>query len=727
MKKLCTIVAILCLWTSAAIAQSYNQITDNDNFNVTDDEFGIAGRNDSVFKKNKKQEIPRGLKVWTIDERFGDRIEAEPDTLHHMYMNSVLNNGVRGEYSSLGNIGSPRLSRIYIDRNLLDFMFIENFDMFLVQPGQFHFTNTMSPITNLSYNTCGSGDTGEDHFKALFAANVNKKLGFGFKFDYIYGKGYYDNSNTSHFNFTTWVSYLGDRYQAHLLFSTNHQKMAENGGIVNDEYITHPESQTTQFRENEIPVMLNQNWNRHDNQHLFFTQRYNVGFNRKVPMTEDEIKARKFAIESARDNAARKATREGEEPAQPEEPVDTSWMKNEYVPVTSFIHTLNTNLYNRIYEAYETPQLDGSLSYYKNAPFYDNRKLTGDSIYDKTKNFYMKNTFAIALLEGFNKYAKAGLKVFAAHELKHYQMPDLTGGFSKYTEHNFSIGGQLQKTLGKTVHYDAVFESFLIGADAGSFSLDASADLNFPLFGDTVTLASKGFIHSLSPSFFFSHYHSKYLWWDNDISNEFHTRIEGLFTYQKTRTTLRVAYDNLSKYTYLSRSYSNDATYGRYNVITNVNQTSENISVLTLQLAQDFTLGPINWENQVTFQKSSNENILPLPDLNVYTNLYLKFRIARVLDVHLGADMRYFTSYTAPDYSPMMNTFAVQDNGAQNVKIGNFPEVNVYANLFLKHARFFVMMSHINYEMGSRNYFQVPYHPLNERIFRFGVSWNFFN
>ena len=75
----------------------------------------------------------------------------------------------------------------------------------------------------------------------------------------------------------------------------------------------------------------------------------------------------------------------------------------------------------------------------------------------------------------------------------------------------------------------------------------------------------------------------------------------------------------------------------------------------------------------------------------------------------------------------MMNTFAVQDNGAQNVKIGNFPEVNVYANLFLKHARFFVMMSHINYEMGSRNYFQVPYHPLNERIFRFGVSWNFFN
>lgn len=725
MRRLLTIVTILCVIPLAGRAQGYNQITDNGQFTQSDNPY-IAERNDSVFKKNKKQEIPRGLKVWTVDERFGDRMEAVPDTVHHMFMNTILNGGVRGEYSSLGNIGSPRLSRIFIDRSPMDFIFLENFDMFIVPPGQFHYTNTMSPITNVSYNTCGSSDNGEDHFKALFAANLNKKFGFGFKFDYIYGKGYYEDSNTSHFNFSTWASYLGDRYQAHLLFSTNHQKLAENGGILDDEYITHPESKTTQYKEKEIPVTLDQNWNQHDNQHLFFSHRYIVGFNRKVPMTEDEIKAKKFAIESAKENAE-KNKKEGIEPKVPEEPIDTSWMKNEYVPVTSFIHTLNTSLYRRIYKAYETPKLGNTLPYYRNDPFYDNREYTGDSIYDKTRHYYMKNTLAIALLEGFNKYAKAGLKVFAAHELKHYEMPDMNAGFDRFTEHNFSVGGQLQKTLGRTVHYNAVLESFLVGADAGSFTLDGEADLNFPLFGDTVTLAAKGFIHRASPSFFFTHYHSKYLWWDNDIKMEFNKHIEGLFTYQKTRTTLRVAYDNLSNYTYLSRSYSTDPDYGRYNVITKVNQASDNISVLTLQLAQDFTLGPLNWENMVTYQKSSNENKLPLPDLNIYTNLYLKFRVAHVLDVHLGADMRYFTSYYAPDYSPLMNTFAVQDNGAQNIKLGNFPEVDVYANLFLKHARFFVMLTHVNYDMGSKNYFQVPHYPLNQRIIRFGVSWNFFN
>ena len=47
-----------------------------------------------------------------------------------------------------------------------------------------------------------------------------------------------NSKSTSHFKYTMWASYLGDRYQAHFLFSTNHEKMTENGGITNDDYIT---------------------------------------------------------------------------------------------------------------------------------------------------------------------------------------------------------------------------------------------------------------------------------------------------------------------------------------------------------------------------------------------------------------------------------------------------------------------------------------------------------
>ena len=233
-------------------------------------------------------------------------------------------------------------------------------------------------------------------------------------------------------------------------------------------------------------------------------------------------------------------------------------------------------------------------------------------------------------------------------------------------------------------------------------------------------------MHRVNPSFYFRHYHSKHFWWDNSsLSKETRSRLEGVLNLRRTRTKLRVAYDNLQNYTYLAQSYTVTEDYSRAGNTVAVRQASGNISVLTLQLMQDFKLGPLHWDNVVTYQKTTDESALPLPQLNVYSNLYFHFKLARVLTVDLGGDVRFFTSYTAPDYSPALGQFAVQDNGEANVEVGNYPIVNVYANMHLKRTRFFVMMSHVNAGSGDR--FLVPHYPVNGRIFRFGVSWNFFN
>lgn len=68
--------------------------------------------------------------------------------------------------------------------------------------------------------------------------------------------------------------------------------MTENGGITDDDYIKHPEIFEETFSENEIPTVLEKNWNRNDNQHIFLSHRYSLGFKRKVKMTEEEIKAK---------------------------------------------------------------------------------------------------------------------------------------------------------------------------------------------------------------------------------------------------------------------------------------------------------------------------------------------------------------------------------------------------------------------------------------------------
>lgn len=775
MKKLFTILFAASLISVNVMAQTddtYNQINADGTVNRR------SSQNADSLGSDK--EIPKGIKTWTVSRKFGDRTPVQVDTLSHMFMNTIFTTGLRGEYNTTGNLGAPRINRIFIDRPETEqFIFTQPYDYFVTPVETFQFTNTLSPFTNLTYNTAGNRTNGEDHFTAKFGVNAGKRIGVGFKFDYIYGRGYYQNQSTSHFDYTMYGSYLGDHYQAHLLFSTNHQKVTENGGITNDAYITHPESFDDTYTTSEIPTVLEQNWNRNDNQHIFLTHRYNIGFNRKVKMSEEEIKARKFAIESMKENeallekelASKKARREGrvfdeekfdnkqtysgrpddakiagDEPAdsltnnisdriaitdatadslltaEKKNEADTAWMKNEYVPVTSFIHTMSFDNYNRIYQAYKTPENYYADDFYNAADF-----VRGDSIYDKTSHFRLQNTFAISLLEGFNKWAKAGLKAFASSDLRHFVLPNTDGGTTTYNEHSLSIGGQLQKTQGRTLHYDVVAETWLTGEDAGQLKIDGSIDVNFPVFGDTVTLRAKGFFHHLNPTFYYRHYHSRHFWWDNDdLSKIIHSRIEGVFTYRKTRTSLRVAVDELKNYTYMAMSYDIDNEFNRTGNKVSIAQKSGAISLFTVSLSQDFKLGPLHWDNVITYQKSSDNDVIPLPDINIYSNLYLRFKIARVLKCDLGADIRYFTKYYAPDYSPALGQYAVQ-TGNVRVKTGNYPLVNAYANFHLKRTRFFVMMSHVNGASGSKEYFLTPHYPLNGRIFRFGLSWNFFN
>lgn len=769
-------------WLITVITYGQNNRTDGtilDNGYGDTETQGLSGRfganPDSTHGSHK--EIPKSVHVWSVDRRFGDIVRQQMDTVTHMFQNSVFTSGLYGNYNHLGNVGTPRINRIFTDRSKDDgqFLFTQPYDFFYKQPDEFLFTNTLSPYANLGYSSCGNRTNGEDHFHAKFAVNAGKKLGFGFDINYLYGRGYYSEQSTSLFGINLYGSYVGDRYQAHLLLSSNRQKITENGGITEDTYITNPESYDDNFASSEIPTMLSSNWNRNSHQHVFLTHRFNVGFNRKVKMTDEEIAARKFAIESQKANNAaaknkknkRNSSDNPEDDAdeedmvyagrpddakvagdfkqisdstsvnndrldmnaadaekligqQSEEAADTSWMKNEYVPVTSFIHTAQLDAHDRIYQAHSTPDSYYSSTYYN----YDSEKPS--EVYDETKHFRLRNTFAVSLLEGFNKWAFAGLKVFAASDLRRYSLPDSEGVLTRYTDHNFSIGGQMSRTQGKAFHYNVIAETFLIGDDRGQVKVDGNAEFNFKLLGDTVTLAANAFFHNERPNYYMRHYHSSHLWWDDDLSMSTHTHLEGKLAYDKTRTALRFAVDEITNHTYLVNTFDTDATLGRINNNVTVKQSGDPITVITASLKQDATFGIFNWENAVTFQKSTSQDILPVPTVNIYTNMYIKFRIAKVLYTELGADVRYFTSYEAPDYTPAIGMFTVQGN-AEKVKIGNYPIVNVYANFNLKGTRFFVMYSHANSGMGNKRYFLTPHYPLNESVLRIGLSWNFYN
>ena len=380
--------------------------------------------------------------------------------------------------------------------------------------------------------------------------------------------------------------------------------------------------------------------------------------------------------------------------------------KQEFVPVTSFIHTVPVE---RARHSFHSE--DDVKDYYQNTYLEPDNPLVKDS----TTYIGIKNTVGIALLEGFNKYAKAGLTAFASYKISKYTLMNLEGiGNDKYNENEIFVGGELSKREGNVLHYHAIGEVGLGGKAIGQFNVKGDIDLNFPLWKDTVSLIARGEVSNKLAPFYMRHYHSKHFWWDNDMDKEFRTRIEGELSIARWRTKLKAGVENIKNYTYFNQQALPE-------------QKSGSLQVLSASLNQDFKLGILHLDNEVTWQKSSDQTVLPLPDLSLYHNFYMQFKLAKkVLSVQLGADLRYFTKYNAPAYMPAIQNFHLQPTDDQ-VEIGGYPIVNVYANLHLKRTRFYVMMYHVNQGMSRPNYFLSPHYPINPRVLKFGLSWNFYD
>lgn len=742
MRKCIALLLLLCFCslTEAQNPLHQHSYTDDDEHYTEERGDLQSGTNRMLWGRdttdNDVEEVPIGVTQWTVDENFGNIIPAEnKDTAVHMFHYFNETNGYNGEYNILGNLGSPRLSRIYFHREPHTFVFLQPFDFVLGGLRDFRFSNTLSPMTNLAYHKVGNRTDGQERLHAYFASNINKQAGIGMKFDYLYGRGYYNSQANSQFSGTLFGYYLGDRYNMHTYVNLNHFKMAENGGIEDDAYIRNPQSFPRRYGSKDIPTSLTDTWNRNDSQDAFLTHRYNLGFYRDIAMP-DSLKPQmpddNELLRQLTDSTRRVLSADTLQRAFVLDSLRSKWtaeqiIPQEFVPVTSIIHTLKIDNLKHTYYSYNTPE-----AYYTHLFYGD---LT--SVKDRTRALAVRNTLALALREGFNKWAQMGITLFAFHELKHYTLPDLHDGMlgrSSYNEHDLAVGGAISRTQGKFVHYNVTGNISLAGDDVGDFEVKGTAELDVPLGRkDTLQVMAHGFIINKNPEFYYEHYHSQFTWWDNDwLNKELKSRIEGAISIPRTRTQLSVGAENVKNYTYfamrntlteegnpastLPRDYTHDVA---------VRQESGNIQVFSATLSQNLAFGPFHWDNEVTYQTTSNANVLPLPKISLYSNMYLHFRIARVLNVELGGDLRYFTSYYAPDYSPSIGQFATQDADFARVKIGNYPIVNVYANLHIKHCRLYVAMTHLN--AGTGRMFWAPHYPMDPRTIHFGVSWNFFN
>ena len=705
LKYISILISLLCLIIPA---NAQNRISNSPGSSASGRSLGTHDRNGNPIDTTAVTDastIPIGLYQWKVTRRLGNIIPVPVDTLHAGFQNTNDPAGPTGQYNYLGNLGAPRMSRIFFDRKEeSQFFFTDPYDQTVLRPEDVTFTNTLSPYTNLTYYKSFNNRNSEERFKSYFAMNANKRFGFGFYVDYLYGRGMYNNQSTAFFNGGLFASYRGDKYNLHFIFNNDNLKMRENGGITDDRYITDPLGMAEgkkQYQSTDIPTVLNKVWNHNRSYHAFLTHRYNLGFYKEK--TDSLVNN-----DSSVDN-------------------DSTENLKEFVPVTSFIHTLELDFNGRKYVTQDDAQ---------NRQFFEHTYFGNDSI-DRNRRTSVRNTFGISLREGFNKWAKAGLTAFLTHEYRDFTLPDTTDVpnqrvIKHYKENIVYVGGELLKEQGKFLHYKVLGEFAVAGEDAGQFRLEGNGDLNLNILGDSVRLDVNAYMKNLNPVFYYRNFHSKHYWWDNsDLSKIMRTRVEGKLSFKRLGTTLRAGVENIKNYTYLANT-SVPVTNSSGEIISfknnaAVKQYSGNIQVFTAMLQQKLKFGIFHLDGEVVYQKSSEQSILPLPELSAYGNIYIHGNLVKnVLQASLGADVRYFTKYNAPDYSPVIGQFYLQ-NPENTVAIGGCPMVNVYANLHWKRTRIFLMMYNINQNTGNSRYFLAPHYPISPRILKLGISWNFFD
>jgi hypothetical protein len=653
--------------------------------------------------------------AYNLTARLGEPYVVPMDTNRLNFANSTLTEGRSLSVGYLSNIGSPAQTRIFSERKeARDFIFADGYDYYIMTPENANFYDTKTPYTNVTYTSEGSDQKKEERLKAVMTVSFGKNINIGGDFDYIYSRGQYNSAGNKLLSYRLFGNYLSDKYEMRAYLSNYNFVNYENGGLTDDTYLTDPDAHQDGklgLDTKSFPVRYTGAFNRVRGKQYFLSHRYNLGFYR--------------------------ATEEKDEENNPVE---------KFVPVSSIIHTMEYEDNRRHFTSTNQAAID---TCYKIPGYSEDDRipgLTGNGnngnriyglsaqLHDRPSAWNLKNTLAISLREGFQDWVKFGLSAFIAIEKRRFKMTELPPGMTYddhlnivtppttldypgyviYDEFSTYIGGELSKRLGSLLTYNARGELCLVGSDLGEFRLTGNLQTRFSLLKKDAVIKAEGYIKNLRPAFFTRHNHSRYFWWNNNFRNEQQVYVGGTIDIEGTGTRLSAGVNSMQNHIYFGQSGVPE-------------QHGGNLQVVNARIKQDLHFRAFGWENEAAFQYSSDENIIPLPRLSLYSNIYVTVKLAKVLSVQLGADAHYFSSYYAPYYEPATQQFQLQPDNSTKVRIGDYPLINGYVNFHLKQARFFVAAYNLGNQFLDPKHFSFAHYPLNPFVIKLGISVKFNN
>ena len=567
-------------------------------------------------------------------------------------------------YGSLGNIGLAHQNLFFNPNKNTEFDFgINAFDGFLYSNNKTKYYKHIKPYTNLRYVM---GDKKEQYLNVIHSHCFGNGLAFGIDFKFIHSPGAYERQFADDKNLVFNTQYKTKNQRYGIIGNYIHNKIVvnESGGIIADSSF----EKNLETDRSLISVNLPNAENLVKNASIFFDQHFYLSKADKVAVadtTNDSIQAKPIKKRFKFGRVSH----------------SFSWTRNNYCytdldPINPFYQGFDTIIDSiQTFDSTYYLKVENQISW-SNLNINDKPKDKAVFLYFRLKHLYAeiggysdKKFFSQIIPSG-------GFSVFV---LKSFRLNcDANIVIGDYNNGDLNLHAQIQQYLGNK------------NKNLGLIVLDAS-------------------FSNKEVNYFYQNYYSNYFRWENDFEKQ--QIISGSATYKFRGFQTGLKYHILNKFVFL-------------NSLAHPQQADESFSIIQAFLYKNFKLGKFNIDNHIVYQNVSNSSFLKLPE--ILANVKIQFTqnlFNNAAIIQPGINIYYNSLYQANAYMPALRSFYIQNNK----EIGNFIYADIFFNLKIKRARFFVKYQNINGLFTGYNYYLTPHYPLQDASFKFGLSWKFFD
>ena len=582
-------------------------------------------------------------------------------------------------YLNTGNVGSPHISLLPDCGKDISFKYQPSvFDGYGYSFNNLPFYQTERPYTVLSfYNSLIS----DYQVRVIHTQNLTRRWNIALHYDLINSEGAYSNQKTLNNYLGISTNYYSSnlRYQVKGGIIWKKLNIQENGGIVADSLFT----ENIQSNRSGIPVNMYYAATKYNNFAVVAHQSYN--FARKI-----ETFIHTDTVAAATDSSAAVIT------------YDTTTYKGSPFNLGVLSHQItldNTkrNFYHSNIDPLYYPNIYvdstntfDSVSYLKieNLLFWSN---------DAYKDYSYKNPFKLS----------AGIKHICAQST-------LTYGLDYGYVQSLWINSLLPFAKA-----DILLGKFTINLFAEKSISDFTVMQNNNLVKAKISYTANDHVVSISAYnshkspdlFYYNYFGNNYAWCNRE--------------YETIRTNNINFKYNWKDYIELSSGITNAQNMVWLDTNSLPFQTDRSAWLAQTKLNTNLKFGLFNWRTFNALQFTSDNDVFRVPTFACKHSYFFNFTLFnKALELQTGVDFRYHTTFYADAYNPSMAAFYRQNN----IEVGNYIWMDIFASLQIKHATIFLKLYHINslWEKNP-NYFVIPHYPGQDFTLQWGFVWKFFD